>query len=521
MRRLALWLRPLSGKSRRINPFPLGGQKVKCVYILTIFSSFYRIIDIYFKKSYLRILFLVCPIVLVAACATSPLDNSVIQQPEIAVNLSPTEIETPTTLPSPVSTISQTITVLSSSTPMSISTKTLSPTVTPLPSCPKANKVEYFNLPSTIAELQASILTFINEGGQWNDLWALLDEMEIKYDAVQADMTGDGIMETAVYALLYDENHTPNHVWWIFQCTTNQYSLVYDIRGTWAFHSYFITDDLDNDDRLEIIEVGGFAGSACDLEPKVWSWQNDRIIDLSPDYLELELGCATNQQIILQDINDNGTKEMILTGETVAHIDYAPIRTITQTFALQGSGYELQSTVYAPADLRIHVLDDAQRALDGGDLPLAIQHYTQAAYEEMMTTESYQLAYPYMSGYLPDADTYQKGFALFRLFVIKLATGDEEGANSILRELNILYPENMLGHEFVILSQTFFDAFRENRSLEESCKRTTEYVSKHYEDQTQTDSPTLTSHFYWGLNIASYMTPDSFCPVFTPENVTP
>jgi hypothetical protein len=472
------------------------------------------------KRHSLRLLLLALLLLLVSACAISTHENPVAQQPEIVVNSSPTQTETPTIVVSSVSTITPTITPLPLSTSTSIPTETPSPT--PLPSCPKPGVVAPFDLPSTTTELQASILAFVNEGGQWDDLWTLLDEMGIEHDAIQADMTGDGIMETAVYALLIDEDYTPDHTWWIFKCTTNQYELVHDVRGTWAFHSHFIADDLNNDNRSEIIKVGGFAGSACTLEPEVWSWQVDKIVDLSPNHLELELGCAIDQRVILQDTNGDGVKEMILTGETVGHLDYAPIRGITQTFTLQDAGYKLENTVFAPADLRIYVLDDAQRALDAGDLPLAILHYTQAAYDEMMTTESYNLSYPYLTGYLPDANIYQRGLALFRLFVIQLATGNEEDANSTLVELNALHLENMPGHEFVILAHIFFDAFRENRSLKESCERVTEYVSEHYYDKTQIELPRLTSHFYWGANIASYTTPDSFCPVFIlPTDVTP
>jgi hypothetical protein len=474
------------------------------------------------KRHSLRLLLLALLLLLVSACAISTLESPVAQQPEIVVDPSPTQTETPTIVASLVSTRSPTITPLPSSTSTLIPTKTPSPTPIPSPSCPKPGKAAPFDLPSTTTELQASILAFVNEGGQWDDLWALLDEMGIEHDAIQANMTGDGIMETAVYALMYEEDYTPDHAWWIFKCTTNQYELVHDRRGTWAFHSHFIADDLNNDNRSEIIKVGGFAGSACALEPKVWSWQVDKIVDLSPNHLELELGCAIDQRVILQDINGDGVKEMILTGETVGHLDYAPIRGITQTFTLQDAGYKLENTVFAPADLRIYVLDDAQRALDAGDLPLAVLHYTQAAYDEMMTAESYSLSYPYLSGYLPDANVYQKALAFFRLFVIQLATGNEEDANSTLAELNTLYLENMPGHEFVILAQIFFDAFRENINLRESCERVTEYVSEHYNDYIQTEPPRLTSHFYWGANIASYTTPDSFCPVFTlPTNVTP
>jgi hypothetical protein len=450
-------------------------------------------------------------LLLVSACVTSTLENPVSQQPEVTVNLSPAQTETPTIIASPTSTIPPTIALLASPTFTPIPTEFPAPT--PAPSCSEPGMAAPFAFPSTTTELQASILTFINEGGQWDDLRLLLDEMEIRNDVIQADMNGNGLMETAVYAVLYVED-IPDHAWWIFQCTTNQSEIIYDVKGNWAFHSHFIADDLNNNNRSEIIQVGGFAGSACTLEPRVWSWQADGIVDLSPNHLELELGCAVDQRIILLDTNGDGVKEMILVGDTVGHLDRAPVRGITQTFTLQDKGYKLESTVLAPTNLRMHVLDDAQRALDASDLTLAVLHYTRAAYEEMSTIESY-----YLFARDIDADIYQRGFALFRLFVIQLATENNEDAHSLLAELKALYLENMPGHEFVSLAQTFFDTFRENRSLRESCERVTEYVSEYYHDYTQAEPLPLTSHYYWGANIASYTTPDSFCPIFTVPSV--
>ncbi|MCA9964765.1 MAG: hypothetical protein KC423_10995 [Anaerolineales bacterium] len=469
---------------------------------------------------FFRVIFLVCLAGIVSACAPVAVEIPTIS-PTAEIAVAPTQVQTATAVATALSvaTVLPTVTMLPTDTPIPLptftvtSTNTPSPTVTPLPppSCPEPSTVAPFALPPNVVELKTAILDFVNKGGQWDVLLALLDELEIEHDAIQADMDGDGLMETAVYVQLADEDGTPHHAWWVLRCSyTNEYKVIYELQGNWAFHRYFIADDLNNDGRSEIIEVGGFAGSACHLEPRVWSWQAAGIVDLSPDHLELELGCTSDDRVVLRDMNGDGVKEMILAGETGGHLSDAPARGITQTLTLQDSRYKLESTSFASADLRIHVLDDAQRALDAGDLPSAVVYYTQAAYQEMITAQSYLLLFPHVLEDIPEADSYQKGFALFRLFVIQLATKNEEEAGLVLMDIDTQYLENTPGHEFAILAHIFKDAFAEEGNRGKACLQVVAYIADHYENQ----DPPLTSHFYWGDDIASYGTPHSFCPVF-------
>lgn len=415
-----------------------------------------------------------------------------------------TDARTNTPVPTALPTASATATATLPPLP----TPTNVPTMTPSASCPELGTTPSFIYPKDPNELQTSILSFLNEGGRWEDLWESLDELKIKHDSIQVDMNGDGVIETAVYAQTYDdEDYITDHAWWIFQCTSNQYNILYDSRNIYAFHSHFMAEDLNNDNRPEIIAVSGFFGSACDLEPEVWSWQIDEIVNLSPNHLELELGCSIDQRVLFQDISGNDIKEMILIGETVSHLDYGPPRGITQTFTLENGGYQLVNTVFAPAELRVHVLDDAQRALDDGNLPLAVSHYTTAAYGDMETVQSYYFPIYEKNPY---SDAYQQAFAFFRLAIIQRVIGNEEEASLLFTELNKLYIENQPGHEFVVLAQIFFDVYEEKEDLSKACEQVTKYIGENYENKL----PKLTAHFYWGGNIAFYITPDSFCPVF-------
>ncbi|MBE2225132.1 MAG: hypothetical protein IAF02_26580 [Anaerolineae bacterium] len=248
----------------------------------------------------------------------------------------------PKQTPKPEPTLTATSTVTATTTAVPTQTSTPSPTATPDPSCPEPGSAAPFAYPADMTKLQASILAYLNAGGQWQDLMALFDELEIEHDWIQADMNGDGVEETAVYAKKYlAEDFIPDHAWWIFQCGSNQYHTILDVEDHWAFHGYFIADDLNNDHREEIIAISGFAGTACAFGPKVWSLQGEEIVDLSPKYGELELGCSLDGKVILQDIDSDNLKEMTLIGDTVAHLDNAPQRYITQTFTLENTGYKL------------------------------------------------------------------------------------------------------------------------------------------------------------------------------------
>ncbi len=466
------------------------------------------------QRRRLRILFLMMGLLGFVVACDSAVDTAVTQPAEIAIVATETDVATgtPTTTPTSLPTVTATATATLLPLPTVTSTPTETPTLTPTPAptCPEAGTAVSFPRPTDTTELQTSILAYLNAGGQWEDLFALLDELEIKHDWIEADMNGDGVLETAVYTLLFNEEESvPVHAWWIFQCTSNQYKIIYETWGNWAFHSHFIAEDLNNDNREEVIVVSGFAGSACELEPKVWSWQVDQIVDISPNYEELELGCASDQQVLLEDLNNDSIKEIILIGETVGHIDLAPVRNITQTFALENAGYKLVSTVFSPTTLRIFVLDDAQKALDSGDLLLAASHYAKAGYEDLRTVESYNIF-----GQEEDAESYQRAFALFRLAVIQLVMDNLTEANLTLAELNKRFLDEQPGYEFVVLAQTFFDSYQETDNLNEACLQVTKYIDEHYQNEIDPDGFRLTTHFYWGLNISFYPTPESFCPIF-------
>lgn len=411
----------------------------------------------------------------------------------------------PTNTPSPTATATLTPT----NTPSPTATFTPTATATPNLACPAGGQATPFALPTDEADFQNKVQTFLKEGGTVEELMALAEQLELEHDTAAVDLNGDGIDERAIY-LYFSTDIFPTHQWLVVQCMNNQYQLVYEQGGTWAFHRSFLVKDVNNNQQDELIVLRGFAGSACAFEPEIWSWQDGQVIEFSLNHLEIELGCPG--ELALEDRDGDNILELILTGDTVAHLDQPPPRGITQTFALTEGSYHLLETVYAPAVYRHELLSDAQKALNEANLTLASQFYTQAAYTEIYTLGSYL--------YGPDAveespENYQKAFALFRLMVVQLVLGEEEAAGVSLADLQTIYPEGEPGHEFAVLAQLFQESYAKNQDNAEACLAVTTYIEAHYEPS---EPPRLTTHFYWGTHeLLSYHQPVNLCPVVEPR----
>jgi hypothetical protein len=178
----------------------------------------------YRKNKLLKLWFLAFLCILISACNLAPeslaTESAITVTLEIAVIVTEVSAETPTVLPTITAVATATPTLPPSPTPTD--TPTALPSPTPEPTCPEPGTAVPFAYPADNRELEESLLAFLNAGGQWDDLQLLLDELGIEHDLVQADMNGNGVMETAVYALIRDnENFTRYHAWWIFQCASN------------------------------------------------------------------------------------------------------------------------------------------------------------------------------------------------------------------------------------------------------------------------------------------------------------
>jgi hypothetical protein len=464
-----------------------------------------------------RLFYCTCLVCLLVACTVVepvPLTPTVTEVSAVADatrSLTPSPVASTT----PFRTFTPTATQTTTHTPRPTTTRR--PTLTPPPTsnfnCPELGAAIPLDQPENTAELREAIVGYLNSGGQWDSLADLFESWNFGHEITHINMNGDDVLETVVHINVVN-NHENDIATWVFHCQSNQYQIIFQIRwGMFRFHRYSIVDDLNSDGNFEIVMVGGFAGSACDLEPTVLGWEGNGVVDYSPDYLELELGCSPEDRVNLEDIDGDGVKELIVSGETVGHLDYAPPRGITQTFAVENQAFRLISTTYSATNVRIHVLDDAQRAFDERDFALAIELYDRAAHDDSLTNVS---SYYYPDRFTSDPNfpednpnEYQRAFALFRLAAIYRTLLDAQGVTSTLAELAAAYPEGSPGSEFAVLAHLFIDLLDSDELPAQACQAVTEFIEANY--------PDLSSHFYWGANIAFYHD-DDFCPFWRSPN---
>ncbi len=443
---------------------------------------------------------------LVACRVTDPVEvTGVVTKVAAADTSTPTLTSTPT--PSPTRTLTLTPTATTTpfptATPRPIPTST--PTATPNFNCPEPGTVAPFSQPQNIPELREALLLYLNAGGQWDDLMSLLENWRFEHEIVPINMNGDDVWETVVHVNVAN-NYENDIATWVFHCRDNQYQAIFQIWwGMYRFHRYSFVDDLNNDGNFEIVMIGGFAGSACDLEPTLLGWEGNVVVDYSP--LEIDLGCSLEDRVTLEDLDGDGVKELIVAGVTVLHMEMAPLRGITQTFALQEQVYTLISTVYGPSNLRIHILDDAQRAFDAQNFILAIELYDRVAHDDTLTDVS---SYNFPDRFFPDdpslphdsPNEYQRAFALFRLASIYQVVGDVAGVEMTLAELDNTFSEGTVGGEFTVLAHLLIDQLNNNESPVLACSVVTSFIEENY--------PDLDRHFWWGVGIATYDA-ETFC----------
>ncbi|MCP5098967.1 MAG: hypothetical protein GY943_25730 [Chloroflexi bacterium] len=418
--------------------------------------------------------------------------------------------ETPEiTLERPTASVEPTVTMTESPTPAPTVTRVPTATTTPMPSptatvvaiCPDANLPEPLADFQTSGELQQAISDYINQGGKLNDLQQSLDiitEPEIVFHGVEADLNGDDVLELIITIDTLDSTVEDHSRIIVFQCFNEVYEEVYINTGGifgYLFHPISVVD-VNGDSRYEFIIEHDILRSAFGWSLSIYSLQNNEVVDLYIDTGSVRLGSVTDWY--LQDINNDGTQELIIIGSTIFHSEGGFPRNVVQTFELTDDGtYYLLAIEYLPSEYRHQVLGDAQRAFESDDLVLAATLYDQAAHDnDLMNIGSYRLGYLDNSTDLPNE--YQRAFALFRLLSVQLLLEEDQRViDETIVELNTMFPENSVGGEFTTLAQILQMEVASGKSLYEACREVTRIIGKRFSY--------LDLHIgYWGYLNTSY-----------------
>ncbi|MCA9899606.1 MAG: hypothetical protein H6654_16070 [Ardenticatenaceae bacterium] len=364
-----------------------------------------------------------------------------------------------------------------------------------------------------LAEFSENLVTYLNKVGTIEQLPEQLAALDIEYEIFLVDMNGDGITEVVLNTSIPFEELSPrDHITSVLQCRDDSYQIIFEtFWGYWHYFDYTFSDDVNNDGNMDVIVLGGFAGSACALGPTILLLQDDAILDVSPN-LESSFSCSDQNRVMLNDTDNDGIKEFIVSGPTLEHTEFPPPRIITQTYGLQNNTYSLQTLELGPPESLVHLLDDAQKALDYNEWDLAVELYKDVAQNQLLgafysyNITPFQLAKEL--GVEPDHPLeYQQAFALFRLAALQTVLGNTAEADWALTQLQERFPPDMPGAEFISLTLLLVNSFQEGNTPESACEAVAQEIEQTY--------PELGAHYYWGWNIVWYEN-ETICPFTEP-----
>jgi len=388
--------------------------------------------------------------------------------------------------------------------------------------CPNRFSTVIRQIPAQLQQLVEEAQSFLERG---RDVARLSEEdnlAEFVVYAVAQDLNGDSVDDAVVGAVLpFDEPQYPSGLVGMFvisPCGEDEFSLVPISGSDTEFTcqadrcSYqLIVDDIAGlgNPQVMVVFEENFTEWAIS-RVTIFGWSNaewatylDEWADVGPPFM-----------LAIYDSDDDGSQEISITGYrlgiTAGEIPRLALR--EYEWRQDPPGFALAELRPLPSPYRFHVLEDAQRALDSGDVHYAISLYLaavaqpyrdfpslgeQSSLEKTDTTATLEQT----------AHGYQTAFARFRLAYIYEWIGNSSDANSILSGLRKEHPQGAPGSEFADLVELLLEGVRSGYTLPHACRMSVDEVSSRF--------PNLTGpHGHigdWGNSSLSYDV-DTLCP---------
>jgi hypothetical protein len=442
-------------------------------------------------------------------------------------DIRPTPSRNPPRIISKTPITSQNVTI--TSTPTSVTTRTPFPTFdvkqvithTPFPpaECPVEDPNHVVNLDLTgyyegTKEINEIILKTLDDGASINQVMKATDnQLEV------TDLTGDDIPELIVK----DMYHT-----FVFGCEKGKYKLILDYETATSAGmtsaSLRKVPDMNIDGIPEIIVIFPVTFS-WDAVIDVLEWDGEQFQSLIQAFLgkdstmtsrlarglywyefhspfERERAYMNGYSYIdVYDMDNNGTKELILTDHGPAQLDallnFGPWRGKTVIFKWDGLHFIYSSLEIKPAQYRFQAVQDADRLFLLGDYDRALDLYRNVIYKENLDwwspekmdnlEETYYAlmdADPTPTPLTPEiSDEYFKlsAYARYRIILHHLTRGWISDAEAAYRSMLKIYPEDSPGYAYVEMATILWNAFQENNNLEQACLPVTDYARSHPE----------------------------------------
>lgn len=255
--------------------------------------------------------------------------------------------------------------------------------------------------------------------------------------------------------------------------------------------------------QLLVLNKGAPEGSTCQYTqvlltaPRPDGWEV--LLDTGP--IEFDSACT----VTLEADTPRARHGIVLEGYRTGGGGSLPSRMILEAYSWDEAqfGYALSRREYLPSAYRIHVLEDAQHAIDRGQIGKALALYRIAMFDTLIDYPSNAEqgitpgVYAYEDDLPPTPFAYQTSFAKFRSVVLLEALGNHDAAQQYLR---YMLPPGEPGGEFKEMATLFLSSLEQGGLWLDACQAAAREIADKY--------PLLLGYDghigYWGPTTVSY-----------------
>ena len=466
-----------------------------------------------------RILFLtlLSGILILSACGGNPPLTQLTSVPVLDTTTSssfPTSTQTsiPSTTPTASFTSLPTIPIF---TPTFDVSTILSVTPAPQAECPKedaALKLD-FRFDDYSIDINQEILKFLHNGGV---IRVVTDEMSKIYNQNSyrlADITNDGIPD-----LIFDGFTQLYDYFYILWCQDGQYSVYSseEAMGVSIGNRIYEIVDMNKNGVPEIVAYYRSGTGSGIYHFFVGEWNGKTFINLAPErYIE------GLDQLLIEDINEDGTLELILIGGFYIYGRTAPWRLSNHTYMWNGKVFTEQPIEYLQPDYRFQAVQDADYAIIIGKHNRAMRLYQEVISNQKLEWWSverrkYEQAIidaPWFHEPTPSVKPQEDltehprlaAYAYYRIMLIHLVQNHESEATTTYNTLQEKFGNDPYSHPYVEMASAFWEAYQSTKRMYDGCAAAIQYAVEHPEILTPLGSD------YHGWQSHTYV-PADVCP---------